>query len=59
MKRSNNAGIIIDEDEETNMSPSAFIGLLKSQFKDLREELKLNKEIILNCSEAAKSLGQI
>ena len=57
MERSNDAELIIDEDEETDMSPSAFIGLLKSQVKDLREELKLKNEIILNLSEAVKSLG--
>ena len=55
MERSNNAEMITDEDEETGMSPSAFIGLLKSQVKDVREELKL--KIILNLSEAVKSLG--
>ena len=56
-ERTSDAEMIIDEDEETDMSPSAFIGLLKSQVKDLREELKLKNEIILNLSEAVKSLG--
>ena len=36
MERSNDVEIIIEKDEDTDMSPSVFIGLLKSQVKDLR-----------------------
>ena len=44
IERSNDVEMIIDK--ETDVSPPAFIGLLKLQVKDLRRELKLKNEII-------------
>ena len=45
-------------DEQTDISPAAFISSLKSQVQYLKGELKLKNEIILNLSEAVKSLGR-
>ena len=56
MDKSENFEISIDE--QTDISTAAFISSLKSQVQYLKEELKLKNEIILNLSEAVKSLGR-